>query len=163
LLIDEGAPLSPTSDKSTECYRYCWPGPGPAMVSLMNRSIDLLEDLAHESGNVMQLNRRGYLYVRADRTSIDDLRKAGQEAADLGAGAFRCHPGPVSYVSAPAGGFDDQPTGSDLILDPALIREHFPYLSEGTVAVLHARRAHRVLRALWPSRIAISRKINVRD
>ena len=36
-----GAPLSLTSDKSTECYRNWWPGPGDAMVRLMNRSIDL--------------------------------------------------------------------------------------------------------------------------
>jgi sarcosine oxidase subunit beta len=26
LLVDEGAPLSLTSDKSTECYRNFWPG-----------------------------------------------------------------------------------------------------------------------------------------
>jgi glycine/D-amino acid oxidase-like deaminating enzyme len=43
LLVDEGAPLSLTSDKSTECYRNFWPGPGDAMVSLMNRSIDIME------------------------------------------------------------------------------------------------------------------------
>ena len=39
LIVDPGAPLSLTSDKSTECYRNWWPGPGDAMVSLMNRSI----------------------------------------------------------------------------------------------------------------------------
>ncbi|MFQ6032780.1 MAG: FAD-dependent oxidoreductase, partial [Candidatus Zixiibacteriota bacterium] len=47
VLIDEHAPLSVTSDKSTECYRNWWPGPGDAMVSLMNRSIDILEGLAN--------------------------------------------------------------------------------------------------------------------
>ncbi|HUS85543.1 MAG TPA: FAD-dependent oxidoreductase, partial [Anaerolineales bacterium] len=49
LLVDEGAPLSLTSDKSTECYRNWWPGPGDAMVSMMNRSIDILDRLADES------------------------------------------------------------------------------------------------------------------
>lgn len=44
------------------------------------------------------------------------------------------------YRPAPAHGFDDQPVGADLITDPALIREHFPYLSPRVVAVLHARR-----------------------
>jgi glycine/D-amino acid oxidase-like deaminating enzyme len=43
VLVDEAAPLSLTSDHSTECYRNWWPGPDGAMVSLMNRSIDLLE------------------------------------------------------------------------------------------------------------------------
>ena len=51
VLVDERAPLSLTSDKSTECYRNWWPGPGDAMVKLMSRSIDLIEDLARESGN----------------------------------------------------------------------------------------------------------------
>jgi sarcosine oxidase subunit beta len=45
LLIDPLPPLSLTSDKSTECYRNWWPGPGDAMVKLMNRSISLLENL----------------------------------------------------------------------------------------------------------------------
>ena len=44
------------------------------------------------------------------------------------------------YNPAPAHGFEDQPTGADVILDPALIRKHFPYLSEKTVAVVHPRR-----------------------
>jgi glycine/D-amino acid oxidase-like deaminating enzyme len=34
----------------------------------------------------------------------------------------------------------DQPTGADLFLDPALIRRHFPYVTDQAVAVLHARR-----------------------
>jgi glycine/D-amino acid oxidase-like deaminating enzyme len=140
LLVDKRAPLTLTSDKSTECYRNWWPGPGDAMVSLMNRSIDIMEGLAQESGNIFGLNRRGYLYATADPSRIVDLKNAAEEAAQLGAGAIRCHPGPAHYVPAPAEGFDDQPTGSDLILDSALISEHFPYLSERTVAVLHARR-----------------------
>src|SRR6059036_2402402 len=52
VLVDERPPLSLTSDKSTECYRNLWPGPGDDMVAVMNRSIDLLEELARESGNV---------------------------------------------------------------------------------------------------------------
>lgn len=140
LLVDERAPLTLTSDKSTECYRNWWPGPGNAMVSLMNRSIDILENLAHESGNVFSLNRRGYLYATADLARIADLRNAAEEAALLGAGPLRFHPGPERYIPAPAEGFDGLPVGSDLIADKAMIREHFPYLSERTVAVLHARR-----------------------
>ena len=46
VLVDERSPLSLTSDKSTEAYRNWWPGPGDAMVRFMNRSIDLLEELA---------------------------------------------------------------------------------------------------------------------
>src|SRR4029453_11320383 len=62
VIVDEGPPLPLTSDKSAESYRNWWPGPGDDMVVLMNRSIDLLEELARESGNVFRMNRRGYLF-----------------------------------------------------------------------------------------------------
>jgi len=140
VLVDERDPLSLTSDKSTECYRNWWPGPGKAMVSLMNRSIDILEELAHQSGNLFNLNRRGYLFATAQPARIDAYRQAATESARLGAGPLRTHPGADPYRPAAPHGFDDAPTGADLITDPALIRQHFPYLSERTVAVLHARR-----------------------
>ena len=57
LLVDERPPLSFTSDRSTECYRNWWPD--PEMLGLMNRSIDLMENLAEKSGNVFRMNRRG--------------------------------------------------------------------------------------------------------
>lgn len=140
VLVDERSPLTLTSDKSTECYRNWWPGPGDAMVSLMNRSIDLMEELAHESGNAFNMSRRGYLYATADPTRVPLLRRAASESAALGAGPVRRHPGEASYRPAPPQGYVDQPAGADLLLDSGLIRKHFPYLSEHTVAVLHARR-----------------------
>jgi glycine/D-amino acid oxidase-like deaminating enzyme len=142
-LVDERPPLSLTSDKSTECYRNWWPGPGNAMVSLMNRSIDTLEALARESGNTFHLNRRGYVFATANPDRVDDFKAFAEEAASLGAGPVRFHAGdpndPV-YQPAPITGFEDQPTGSDLITNRELIRTHFPYLNEETVAVVHARR-----------------------
>lgn len=143
VLLDERPPLSLTSDKSTECYRNWWPGPGDAMVGLMNRSIDILEELARESGNVFNLNRRGYLYATADPARIATFEQVAEEAAGLGAGPVRYHsgrPGQPAYQPAPAEGFEDQPTGADIILDQALIREQFPYLTEQAIAVVHARR-----------------------
>ena len=87
LLIDERPPLSLTSDRSTECYRNWWPD--PEMLALVNRSIDLMETLADESGNVFHMNRRGYLYVTADESKIADLRAASERTSGLGAGAMR--------------------------------------------------------------------------
>src|SRR6058998_1360868 len=141
VLVDERAPLSLTSDKSTECYRNWWPGPGDAMVSVMNRSIDLLEELARESDNVFRMNRRGYLFATADAARVPTFVAAGQEAAQLGAGPLRLHEtAGKDYRASGAEGFEDQPTGCDVITGPSLIRAHFPYLASDTVAVLHARR-----------------------
>ncbi|MEO7908024.1 MAG: FAD-dependent oxidoreductase [Roseiflexaceae bacterium] len=159
VLVEPGAPLALTSDKSTEAYRNWWPGPGDAMVAFMNRSIDLLEAIARATDNRIQLNRRGYLYATSDPARAALLRQAAEEAATLGAGPLRVHgtkdEGQIEatepsssvfgrsssgYIPAPAHGFENQPDGADLLLDPALIRAHFPYVAEDTVALLHARR-----------------------
>ncbi len=144
ILVDARPPLSLTSDKSTECYRNWWPGPGNAMVGLMNRSIDIMEQLAEESGNIFHLNRRGYLYLTADPEVIPAFERAAQEPAELGAGPLRVYRSQADdpqYIPSPTEGYQDLPTGADLFLDPALIRKYFPYLSENVVAALHARRA----------------------
>lgn len=140
LLLDERPPLSFTSDRSTECYRNWWPD--PVMLALMNRSIDLMEELADDSGNIFHLNRRGYLYVTADESQIPGLKKRSERISSLGAGPLRIHrPEASTYQPAPMEGFHDQPEGADLLLGSALIQRHFPCISDKAVAVLHARRA----------------------
>src|SRR2546426_7305211 len=141
VLVDEGPPLSLTSDKSTECYRNWWPAPGDEMVGLMTGSIDLLEELAGESGNAFGMSRRGYLFVTADAERVPTFVRAAEEAAARGVGPARMHASLGSdYRPSPADGFEDQPTGTDVITDRTLVRRHFPYLAEDTVALLHARR-----------------------
>jgi len=140
MILDEHPPLSFTSDRSTECYRNWWPD--PVMLALMNRSIDLMEKLADESGNVFHLNRRGYLYVTADEDQIPELINRSERISKLGAGPLRIHRSEAStYQPAPAEGFHDQPEGADLLLGSSLIQKHFPYISVKAVAALHARRA----------------------
>ena len=143
VLVDPRPPMSLTSDKSTECYRNWWPGPGDGMVRLMNRSIDLLEGLADESGNMFNLNRRGYVYATANPERIADFIAQAEEAAELGAGPMRIYKGGAddpTYIPAPSEGYHDLPDGADVFLHPDLIQEHFPYLPPGTVAAVHARR-----------------------
>ena len=143
LLVDERPPLTLTSDKSTECYRNWFPGPGDTMVRFMNRSIDLLENLAEESGNYFHMNRRGYVFLTADAVRASQLMETAREICGLGAGPLRVHQGrsddPV-YPDCDAHAVDPAITGADLILDPALIHKRYPFLSDRTVAMLHVRR-----------------------
>jgi len=144
VLIDERVPLSLTSDKSTECYRNWWPGPDNAMVALMNRSIDILEGLADESGNIFHLNRRGYLFATGNPEKIPALIRDSVNIAQLGAGELRIHRGNTNdpiYIPLQKDGYDKSLTGADLFLNKALIHKHFPYLSDTVVAALHVRRA----------------------
>ena len=141
VLVDERPPLSLTSDKSAESYRNWWPGPGDDMVALMNRSIDLMEELARESDNVFLMNRRGYLFATARPEQIERYLEAGRDAAARGVGPLRVHRSPGGdYRPSPATGYEGQPTGTDVVTDRSVIRRHFPYLAEDTVALLHARR-----------------------
>src|SRR5262249_57412775 len=110
LLVDERPPLSLTSDKSAECYRNWWPGPGDDMVAMMNRSIDLLEELASESGNVFRLNRRGYLFATAEPDRASQFLEAGRETETLGGGPLRPHRTPSDrHQPASAPGVDSPP------------------------------------------------------
>jgi glycine/D-amino acid oxidase-like deaminating enzyme len=141
-LVEPGNPLSLTSDKSTEAYRNWWPGPDQAMTAFMNRSIDLIEEVARATGNRINLNRRGYAFATADAAKIPFLQSMAQMAEMRGGGPARFHDtGASGYTPSPERGFDFPLTGADVITDAGLIREHFPYFAPETVAVAHARRA----------------------
>lgn len=144
LLVDALTPLSLTSDKSTECYRNWWPGPGSSMVALMNRSIDLLEEIADESSNRINLSRRGYFYTTADSNQLSSFIENARIPSELGAGQLRIHQGEKGdpeYIPASSEGYKNQPAGADLFLTPELIFKHFPYISADIIAALHIRRA----------------------
>jgi glycine/D-amino acid oxidase-like deaminating enzyme len=114
------------------------------MVHLMNRSIDLLEELAHESKNIFGLNRRGYIFGTGDTAKLASYVDAGQQAEAFGAGELRIHESGSSrkaYHPAEPEGYQGAPEGADLLLDTGLINERYPYLAQDTVGLLHIRRA----------------------
>jgi glycine/D-amino acid oxidase-like deaminating enzyme len=143
VIVDGRPPLTLTSDKSTECYRNWWPGPGDAMVRFMNRSIDLLEDLAAESDNYFRMNRRGYAFLTADPARVQQFRETASEISGLGAGELRIHDGrseEAAYSLSKTHDLDLELDGADLLLDPHLIRSRFPFVAADTLALLHPRR-----------------------
>jgi len=82
-LIDPRPPLTLTSDKSTECYRNWWPD--QPMVDLMNRSIDIFEELADETD--FGFNRNGYLFVTARSETFEEMTRQVAAVSRLGARA----------------------------------------------------------------------------
>ncbi|MCB9435194.1 MAG: FAD-binding oxidoreductase [Ardenticatenaceae bacterium] len=143
VLIDEREPLTLTSDKSTECYRNWWPGPGDGMMRFMNRSIDLLEELADGSDNFFRLNRRGYVFLTAVPERKTQLQAEAEAISALGAGDLRVHNGRLSdqpYIPHANEGYHNQPEGADLIVDPTMIQDIFPFINDDAIAMLHARR-----------------------
>ena len=143
VLVDPLPPLTLTSDKSTECYRNWWPGPGTTMVRFMDRSIDLLEEMAAASGDRFAMNRNGYAYFTAEPERAAGLERAAREISALGAGDLRVHRGTMSdpiFPEAPYDKLDPSIGGADLILDPQTIRCRYPFLNPATRAALLPRR-----------------------
>ncbi len=143
VLIDELPPLTLTSDKSTEAYRNWWPGPDDAMVTFMNRSIDLLETWSDASDDRFLMNRRGYVYATASAAKGEQFLADALLAERQGAGDLRVYRSASDaerYQPSAHTGFRDHPIGADLFLDPATIRARFPFLADDIVAVLHTRR-----------------------
>ena len=140
VVADPRAPLTLTSDKSTECYRNWWPN--EPMIRLMRRSIELLDGYARESGNAFGLNRRGYLYLTANDATLQSMVTQARAASRAGAGPLRTHTERTErYVAAGSEWFANAPEGADLFLDAGSLRRHFPFLSDRVVGGLHARTA----------------------
>ena len=143
VLVDQEPPMTLTSDKSTEAYRNWWPGPDNAMVTLMNRSIDMLESWSDASANQFLLNRRGYVYATANAAKAEQLLADAALAETQGAGSVRVYRNSTqahTYQRSDHQGFHDHPSGADIFLDQSSIRAHFPYLAPNITAVVHARR-----------------------
>ena len=141
LLIDSRQPMSFTSAQSGDNYRNWWPH--PTMVDFINYSTDLMERIALESPDVMQMTRRGYA-LTTRRTDIDDL------VAELHAGytdaqsdLIRIHgePSSNSYQPIDSADWATAPNGVDVLSNQDLIRRTFPSFSTEVSNVLHIRRA----------------------
>ncbi len=140
VLVDEREPLTLTSDKSAECYRNWWPGPGDTMVRFMNRSIDLLGQLADSSGNYFNLNQRGYIFLTADPAKAQSMQQTAAEISALGAGELRLAQTAADYKPSPGEGYDLAFDGVDLLLSSDLIQAYYPFITDTAVALLHVRR-----------------------
>jgi sarcosine oxidase subunit beta len=132
-LVDEREPLGLTSSRGTMAYRNWFPGPGDAMVRLMNRSIDLLQEVDAETNHALQLSQNGYIYFTARESQIPIWRELARDAERRGVGAFR-----DNASRAAANLF--LPTGIDLVTSPELIRQLVPRVTPDAAAMLHIRR-----------------------
>lgn len=140
ILIDPLNPMSLTSAQSGENYRNWWPQ--AAMRQFTDDSIGLMEAIARESGDRINMTRRGYsLVTRQHRPHalIDDLLAAYPEES----GKVRIHEGGSSeaYRRATSSDWTTAPEGFDVLLNETLIREAFPAYAKDVRTVLHVRRA----------------------
>ena len=138
-IFDRGAPLELTTAASGENYRTWWPQ--PELSELIGRSLDIVEDIARDTGNQPHLTRLGYVY--ATRTADTGAFVAGQLAAYPHLRAdIRVHDSARnSYVFDPELAWHDLPGGIDVVTDRGTIARHFPDWDEAVTGFVHVRRA----------------------
>ncbi|MBX2838625.1 MAG: FAD-binding oxidoreductase [Gammaproteobacteria bacterium] len=139
LLIDKQQPMSFTSAQSGENYRNWWPH--PAMVAFTNRSIDLLETIAKQSDNRINMTRRGY--ALATRESVIDSLVTELEVGLDGQAddllRFHCSSKAASYQAIDVD-WRDVNNGVDVLQNPGLIKHFFPSFAAEINNVIHVRR-----------------------
>lgn len=140
VLIDAGQPMASTSAQSGENYRNWWPH--EAMVAFIDRSIDLMEEIARATNNRINLTRRGYVLATRNR-DIDQLQLELQTG--LGADAnellrFHSRAASATYQPPHKPDWDTAPTGVDILQNRSLIREVFPSYDPEIQTVVHIRR-----------------------
>ncbi|MES0101089.1 FAD-dependent oxidoreductase [Mesorhizobium sp. M0019] len=141
-LVDPRDPMSLTSAQSGENYRNWWPH--PVMTAFTNDSIRLLEEIARETGNRINMTRRGYALVTRRNDPSDLIADLYQGYADESETHIRIHKGNgphVTYKPAVSAAWEDAPKGVDVLCDQTLIRQTFPAFATDVGTVLHVRHA----------------------
>lgn len=141
VLIDPLDPMSLTSAQSGENYRNWWPH--PMMTAFTDDSMSLMEDIAVQTDNRINMTRRGYALVTRRKNPqdlIDDLYKGygTAQSALIRTHETKSH---STYVPPVSADWRTAPEGVDVLLDQTLIRQTFPTFAEDVAAVIHIRRA----------------------
>lgn len=141
IIVDDLPPLSLTSDKSTECYRNWWYGPDHAMVSLMNRSIEIMDTIAAQTNNSFNMNRRGYVYFTGNQDHQETFIEQANIPPSFGAGDLRIVNSVISSSSQYSTREANDLDGADLLIGNDVIHNYFPFITKGAIAALHVRKA----------------------
>lgn len=139
-VIDALNPMSLTSAQSGENYRNWWPN--PVMTAFTNHSIGLMEKIAEQTDNRIQMTRRGYALVtrQASPNELIEELYASYRADDRQ--QVRLHQSmSAKYEPAHTEDWKTAPDGVDVLLNRELIRQTFPYYATDVASVLHIRRA----------------------
>ena len=141
VLVDSGQPMALTSAQSGENYRNWWPH--PVMTAFTDHSIDLMQALALDTNNLINMTRRGYVLATrsADVSQLMDELHYGYSQLDNN--NIRIHNGEksASYQKPVSSRFEDAPPGVDVLQNQKLIRETFPSYDPSIKSVVHIRRA----------------------
>lgn len=141
LIVDPNPPMSLTSAASGDNYRNWWPH--PVMTAFTDHSIDLMEAIARQSGNHIQMTRRGYVLATRETDPAPLLEKLAVGYGEEGVRHIRVHAcaSAKTYRPAEMPDWESAPDGVDVLQGRGLIEAHFPSFDPAIATILHIRRA----------------------
>ena len=141
ILVDSGQPMALTSAQSGENYRNWWPH--PVMTAFTEHSINLMEDLAVQNNNVLNMTRRGYALATRENNTDTLIGELLQGYSQQNNDAVRIHEetSGLSYRPALSPDWANAPDGVDVVKSKTLLKKHFPSFDPAINTVVHIRRA----------------------
>ncbi len=139
-LVDMGEPMALTSAHSGENYRNWWPH--PVMERFTNHSIDLIEEIARETDNRINMSRRGYVLATREANIDDLLAELLTGYADDPKNTIRVHDAGASgsYEPPLEDDWKTAPSGVDVLRNDTLIKQTFPWYDPEIRTLVHIRR-----------------------
>lgn len=144
VLIDHRDPMSYTSAQSGDNYRNWWPS--KVMTDFSDHSISLMQSLAQESNNALQMQQKGYALATRE-SDITDLIStlesnfSGHQTPTDALVRVHTQSAATSYLEP----YNSDPmssiAGVDVLSHPEIIKATFPAFSDEIKHVLHVRRA----------------------
>lgn len=140
-ILDQFQPMTFTSAQSGENYRNWWPH--PLMKKFTERSMELMEEIAIETNERINLTRRGYLLAtRKDDISaiVNGIEGTYGDGASI---LIRAHSldNCKSYRPPLSDKWRDAPRGVDILAGHSLINKYFPNLDPTIQNIVHIRQA----------------------
>ena len=136
VVVENASPMALTSAQSGENYRNWWPH--PIMKRFMDRSIELMEAIARDTDNRIQLTARGYLLATRKSANGDLLNNLSETFSE--SDALRHHSHAKSYRTAlepTPRGFTD---GVDIVESREAISSSYPQFDPSVKTLFHIRR-----------------------
>jgi glycine/D-amino acid oxidase-like deaminating enzyme len=139
-ILDQFQPMSFTSAQSGENYRNWWPH--PIMKSFAERSMELMEDIAVETQERINLTRRGYL-LATRKEDISEIVNGIECTYDDVASQIRTHSSLDcgTYQAPLSDRWQDTPSGVDILKGRSLINKHYQNLDPTIQNIIHIRQA----------------------
>ena len=141
ILVEQDQPMAFTSAQSGENYRNWWPH--KTMKAFTEHSIKLMEDIAIETDDLINMTRRGYILATRSHDVADIMRELEGSYGDKASYLIRHHTqGHSGTYQAPISEhWKDAPKGVDILQDTALIRACYPNFDTDINSIVHIRQA----------------------